>query len=99
MNTQQHTKLAQHYQNRYGEMAAYSRSVHGKLTRQEALDYAAMWAKYVAHKREAKIDKLCAERNEIARTMERYGEYNIPMRLILRYEVLIAEIRELVSQS
>lgn len=50
MDLQQHMKLARYYKNRYGEMAAYSRSVHGKLTRQQAQDYADMWKKYLDHK-------------------------------------------------
>lgn len=54
MTQSQHLHLARHYQIRYMEMAAFSRSVHGRLTHQQALDYAAMWAKYAAHKRAAK---------------------------------------------
>ncbi len=53
MTPQQHMKLARHYQKRYAEIAAYSRSVHGKLTHQQALDYADMFHKYLNHKREA----------------------------------------------
>lgn len=55
MTQSQHLHLARHYQKRYAEMAAFSRSVHGKLTHQQALDYAAMWAKYAAHKRAARM--------------------------------------------
>lgn len=51
MNKKQHATMARHYQKRYSEMAEHSRSVHGKLTRQQALDYAAMWTKYAKHKR------------------------------------------------
>lgn len=47
----QHMKLARYYQKRHAEIAAYSRSVHGQLTRQQALDYSAIWQKYMAHKR------------------------------------------------
>lgn len=53
MNKSQHAKMARHYQSRYAAMAEYSRSVHGKLSYQQALDYAAMWAKYTKHKRAA----------------------------------------------
>ncbi len=53
MTKQQHKQLARHYQSRYAQMASYSRSVHGKLTYQQALDYAAMWSKYTKHKRAA----------------------------------------------
>lgn len=53
MTHQQHAKMARHYQSRYAAMAEYSRLVHGQLTHQQALDYAAMWAKYVQHKRAA----------------------------------------------
>lgn len=53
MTHKQHAKMARHYQSRYAAMAAYSRSVHGRLTHQQALDYAAMWAKYTKHKRAA----------------------------------------------
>jgi hypothetical protein len=51
MTQQQHAKLARHYQSRYATMAAYSRSVHGNLSHQQTLDYAAIWAKYSQHKR------------------------------------------------
>lgn len=53
MTKSQHAAMARHYQSRYAAMAAYSRSVHGRLTHQQALDYAAMWAKYTKHKRAA----------------------------------------------
>lgn len=50
MTQRQHMKLARHYQKRYAEMAAYSRSVGGKLTHQQARDYADMFRKYLDHK-------------------------------------------------
>lgn len=51
MSKKQHSALARHYQSRYAAMAEHSRLAHGKLTHQQALDYAAMWAKYTKHKR------------------------------------------------
>ena len=51
MNIYQHAKLASHYKRRYQQMASYSRLVRAQLTRQEALDYAEMFRKYLMHRR------------------------------------------------